>query len=111
MLVMMPSAQCCCGDHAGCSEVNCCPRETVMSRKMMIQLECRYTGMPKMRPRRKPPVRSPERGRVVALEGAAAGVWRRRDLGRALGLALGVDFHGVFVGPRLSACCAAFDCA
>jgi hypothetical protein len=33
--------------------------------------------------------------------GAVAGVWLRRILVLALGIALSVDFHGVFVGPRL----------
>src|SRR5271156_569367 len=73
MLVMMPSAQCCCVDHAGCRDVNCCPSETVISRKMMSQLECRYTGMPKMRKSRKPPESWPGRVGLVASEGGAPG--------------------------------------
>jgi hypothetical protein len=42
--------------------------------------------------------------------GAVAGLRRRLGLVRSPCLALSVDFHGVFAGPRLRSWCAAFLC-
>jgi hypothetical protein len=48
---------------------------------------------------------------ILCLRQILAEVERLRGLASVRWLALRVDFHDVFVGPRLWACCGTFDCA